>query len=293
MRVLVTGATGFLGQHVIAELRSRGIEVITLGRRPVDKSIGFIEADLLESRHLDTKLARVGASHLLHLAWFVEPGIFWNSPINLQWVSATTRLVEAFCAAGGQRVVAAGTYAEYDWSFGYCREDSTPLASSTLYGTAKDATRRLVMAICDRHEVACAWGRVFIPYGSGESAARLVPSLIAAFRGERAPFGVNTSVYRDFLHVGDVAAAFTVLLLADAVGEYNICSGQPARLEEIVRVIAAELGSDPTEILALPGERQGEPALLVGDCSKLKQLGWKPLLGLTDGLLQTIDEALR
>ena len=65
----------------------------------------------------------------------------------------TTRLVDAFCVAGGQQVVIAGTCAEYEWTHGYRREDSTPLNLATLYGTAKDATRRMVAAACYHKQI--------------------------------------------------------------------------------------------------------------------------------------------
>ena len=73
----------------------------------------------------------------------------------------TTRLVEAFCIAGGQKVVIAGTCAEYDWTHCYCQEDSTPLHPATLYGTAKDATRRLAMAVARSMKFPVPGGEFF------------------------------------------------------------------------------------------------------------------------------------
>ena len=185
------------------------------------------------------------------------------------------RLIEAFCKAGGQKVVVSGTCAEYDWAHGYCSEDLTPLNPDTLYGIAKDATRRLIMAVCSEHQVDCAWGRIFLPYGQGEDNRRLLPSLIAVFQGERAPFGVNAEAYRDFLHVKDVIAGFITLLQADAVGVYNICSGQPVQLAEIVRQIARVYKADPKVVLDLSTARPGDPEFLVGNNQKLKALGWQ------------------
>lgn len=284
MRVLLTGGSGFVGRYVLKALQHQGIEVVTVGRARPQPSVRFIEADLLSVTDFGPLLQQVQATHLLHLAWYAEHGKYWTSPLNLRWAQATTRLVEAFCAAGGQQVVVAGTCAEYDWMHGYCREDSTPLTPATLYGTAKDATRRLVMAVCAQHQVPCAWGRIFLPYGQGESASRLVPSLIEVFRGLRAPFGVNATAYRDFLHASDVAEGFVRLLTTGASGAYNVCSGEPIRLAEVVRTLASLLGADPEPVLALTTERPGEPPLLVGENLKLKALGWRPALTLAQGL---------
>lgn len=288
MRVLLTGASGFIGHHVLKALQIHGIEAIAVGRVRPQPSMSFIEVDLLTVTDFGPLMQQAQATHLLHLAWYAEHGKYWTSSLNLRWAEATTRLVEAFCAAGGQQVVIAGTCAEYDWAHGYCREDSTPLNPATLYGIAKDATRRLVMAVCAQHQVTCGWGRIFLPYGQGESASRLVPSLIDVFRGLRAPFGVNAMAYRDFLHVSDVAEGFVRLLTAGASGAYNICSGEPVRLAEVVTTLASLLNADPESVLVLTTERLGEPPLLVGENLKLKALGWRPALTLAQGLERTL-----
>jgi nucleoside-diphosphate-sugar epimerase len=295
MRVLLTGGSGFLGRHVLDSLHRQNIETVMLGRQRAANSAfaDFIEADLLAAPDFTALVKASGASHLLHLAWYAEHGKYWTSPLNLRWVEATTHLVEAFCEAGGQQVVVAGSCAEYDWSHGYCREDSTPLNPATLYGTAKDATRRLTVALCAQQQVPCAWGRVFLPFGTGEASQRLIPSLIEVFRGKRPPFGVNAAAYRDFLHTSDVAEGFIALLQNGASGAYNISSGQPAQLGDVVRELAQLLDADPQAVLDLTTARPGEPPLLAGENLKLKTLGWQPALSLAQGLERTVRVALR
>lgn len=293
MRVLITGATGFLGRYVLEALHRHGIESVVLGRRrPLHAPFtDFIEVDCLASPDFASLVRRAAGTHLLHLAWYAEHGQFWASPLNLRWVEATTRLVEAFCQAGGGGIVLAGTCAEYDWSHGYCREDSTPLDPATLYGTAKDAARRLAMVVCAQHQIPCAWGRVFLPYGAGEDDRRLMPSLIAALQGKHAPFGVDATAYRDFLHASDVAEAFIALLRSSAQGAYNISSAEPIRLGDLVETLAGLLKADPQTILALaPNQPKGVP-LLVGENRKLRDLGWRPALSLIQGLGQVLREA--
>ncbi len=286
MRVLLTGATGFLGGYVLRELHARGVEVVAVGRRQPEGCLGeFMAADLLQPNAAAALVERAQATHLLHLAWYTEHGAYWSSPLNLRWVEATMRLVETFCAAGARKVVVAGSGAEYDWSYGYCREETTPLVPATLYGTAKDATRRLLEAVCANHSVPLAWGRVFWVYGKGEDRRRLIPSLVDVFTGKREPIGVNASVYRDFLHAEDVASGFVHLLCSDATGCFNIASGQPTQIAEIVRQLAARFHGDASRVLALATDRSGEPELLVGDNHKLRALGWQPRNTLMDAAL--------
>ncbi|MBK8119743.1 MAG: NAD-dependent epimerase/dehydratase [Sulfuritalea sp.] len=278
MRVLLTGASGFLGRYVLSQLTRQGIDVVVVGRsRPAVHGGDFIEADLLQKEDCSAAVQRARATHLIHLAWYAEHGNYWESPLNLRWLEGSIQLVEAFCSAGGRKVVAAGTCAEYDWSCGYCREDASPLAPASMYGTAKDATRRLAAVVCGAHQIAFAWGRIFLPYGQGEDSRRLIPSLIEVFQGRRLPFGVNAIAYRDFLHAEDVARGFLSLLLSDAAGNYNISSGQPTQIAEVVRLIASAFGGDASDVLDLSTERPSEPEMLIGDCQKLKALGWQPV----------------
>ncbi len=286
MRVLLTGASGFLGRYVLGSLQKKGISTAVVGRTmpaTVSKA-DFIQADLLAFPDYRSLLANSGATHLLHLAWYVEHGKYWTSPLNLRWSESSVRLVEAFCESGGQKVVMAGTCAEYDWAHGFCKEDVTPLRPTTLYGIAKDATRRLSIAVCAMYQIPFAWGRIFLPYGVGEDSRRLIPSLVEVFQGKKPPFGVNASAYRDFLHADDLAEGFIKLLPSEVSGAYNICSGQPVQICEAVRQIAQALKSDPQSILQLSTERPGEPLMLVGDNQKLKALGWQQAHSLANVL---------
>lgn len=292
MRVLVTGAGGFIGRHVLDALARRGIDVVAVGRtRPADRpEIGFIAADLLGSPDFAGLVAAARATHLLHLAWYAEHGRFWTSPLNHDWAAATTALVSAFCAAGGRRIVAAGTCAEYDWSDGSCRGGAAPLMPATLYGQAKDAAHRQASAIAAAHGVPFTWGRIFLPYGAGEAATRLIPSLVEVFAGRRAPFGVNADARRDFLHARDVAEAFATLITCEAASALDIASGGAVALRTIVETLAHLTGGDASAVLALSGPRDGEPALLVGDPGRLEALGWRPSVALAEGLARVVAE---
>jgi len=284
MRVLLTGASGFIGRHILVALLQQNIQVVTVGRTHFAKSFKHINLDILSATDFVPLFREAQATHLLHLAWHTEHGEYWTSPLNLRWLEATVRLVEASCAANIHHVMVAGSCAEYDWTSGYCREDVTPLNPTTLYGVAKDATHNLVLAVCARHQVPCAWTRIFWSYGDGESNKKLVPSLIEFFQGRRAPFAINATVYRDFLHVSDIAQGFIKILTQGASGVYNVSSGEPTRLSEVVTTLASLLGSDPEQILELTKERRDEPKMLIGESLKLRELGWKPILSLTQGL---------
>ena len=275
MKVLITGASGFIGRHLLKCLQSSNIDVVVVGRvRPAGYLGDFINVDLLELSDFSGLISKANASHLIHLAWYAEHGSYWTSSLNFRWVESTIKLAEAFCEAGGQHIVAAGTCAEYDWTYGYYIEEKTPLIAATLYGTAKDATRRLLMSLCATHNVTCSWGRIFMPYGPGEDRRRLIPALNNVFNFKQPPFPVGSSSFRDLLHVEDVAAAFMSLLTSRAHGEFNICSGTPTQISEVIRLLANAQNQDPRIVLDHSVLRNGEPLMLVGENKKLTSLGW-------------------
>jgi nucleoside-diphosphate-sugar epimerase len=287
MRVLLTGANGYLGRHVLRALQSRGIETIATSRtgQGGNSEVPCIAADLLDNVAREALLEQAQATHLIHLAWYVEHGKYWSSPLNFAWAQASVGLVEAFHRHGGRRVVAAGTCAEYDWSYGYLREGITPYHPSTPYGVAKSATRQMLHSLCELHGIEFAWAHIFFPFGLDEAPQRLIPSLFRVFRGELEPFGVNAHSYRGMLPVVDVANAFVSLLDTPSQGAFNVCSGQPTCVADLVRSVANICNGDPLRVLQLASERPGDPGMLVGDNARLRTTGWTQST--------TIDQCLR
>lgn len=283
-RVLVTGATGFIGRHAVPALLERGFEVHAVARRPPADTgrVTWHEGDLLADPA--AAVADAAPTHLLHLAWYAEPGKFWAGRENAHWVAATVRLAEAFGAAGGQRAVMAGTCAEYDWAAPEAaaplREDA-PLRPATLYGISKDAARRVSAPLVP----ALAWGRIFFLYGPGEDPRRLVSGVARGLvAGERVPT-TDGSQLRDFLHVADVGAAFAAIVDSDVEGPVNVAGGDPLAVMDIAQMLAEAAGRpDLLDVGALP-QREGEPALIAGDVSVLRDAvgfvpAWTPAAGL-------------
>lgn len=285
MKIAVTGATGFIGRYIIKALLAQGHDIVVVGRSAPaeDHRLTFIRSDLL-ARDNYSWIADHRPSHLLHLAWYAEHGKFWTSPLNLDWCDVTVRLTAAFCEYGGERIVIAGSCAEYDWSFGYCREEITPINPTTLYGIAKDSARRMAERICQTHRVSFAWGRIFFPFGPGEHTQRLIPSVAHALLGWRPPFAINTQHWRDFLPVESIAAGFVFLLNQKVSGVFNICSGRPTQLSELIRYLGTVLDKDPAPLLARTVHQKDIPHFLVGDNTVLLNIGWQPKYDLWDSL---------
>ena len=293
-RVLVTGATGFIGQHSLHYLVNEGFEVHAISRSRHktgvdDDGVHWYLTDLFNSGSQETIVNEVRPTHLLHFAWYAEPGQFWTAAENLQCVSASLALLKAFGEQGGERVVMAGTCAEYDWGQGLCLESVTPRKPSTVYGTCKNALQEILSIYSNQFGFSSAWGRIFFLYGPKEHPSRLVSSVIKSIlRGQTARCSSGEQV-RDFMYVTDVASAFVALLNSDIQGPVNIASGEAITIKDVVEKIATKLGR--TELLKLGARSTNleDPPLLLADISRLKdELGWQPSFDIDRGLDETI-----
>jgi nucleoside-diphosphate-sugar epimerase len=290
-RVLVTGASGFVGRCALAPLLRQGYEVHAIGRRAQSGSgLQWHRGDLLDPADVDRLLGRLRPSHLLHLAWYAEPGAFWSSVENFRWVAATQNLLESFHRAGGLRAVAAGSCAEYDASSGECDENLTPIRPATIYGKCKSAARLQFEAYCEYSGISGAWGRIFHLYGPGEDRQRLVAALCTGFIDNRPVPCSHGRQVRDFLHVQDAADALVGLLSSDIGGSVNLGSGKPVTVAQMARTLADMAGRPDLLLLGAREAPEGEPERLVPAVRRLvEELGWRPVYDLESGLRHTLD----
>jgi nucleoside-diphosphate-sugar epimerase len=290
LKVLVTGATGFIGQHVLSVLSELDIEIHGVSRRLLKnyRSTIWHQIDLLNVDQARNLFSALQPTHLLHLAWNVEHKSYWSSVDNYRWVATTLHLLEAFHNNGGERAVMAGTCAEYDWSYGYCVEGITPLQGKSAYSICKSNLYKLATGFAAQAGICLAWGRIFFPFGPYENPNRLIPYVIQSLlRGEEAETSHGEQI-RDLIYVEDLATMFVKLLNNSYEGPVNLCSGDPVRLKEIIRIIAQTIGR-PDLVKLGARSAMNEPPLLVGDTRKLfEEIGYKPKFSLREGIQHSV-----
>ncbi len=296
MKVLLTGAPGFVGAALARLLIQEGYQVYALVRPESDlwriqdlgDSINILHGDLLSPGQVATCVERVQPELCFHLAWCAEPGVYLSSPLNIQYVNASLNLASRLAEAGCRRLVAAGTVAEYDADFGYLSE-STPTRPVSLYAASKVALFTLLNQLAKQIELTLAWARIFYIYGPYENERRFIPDIINTLLRNEPTRTTPGEQVRDYLHVADVARALSAVGRSDISGAVNIGTGLPVTNRDIVLKIGSLLDRpDLVKFGDLP-YRSGDPMFVCADNRRLVEAtGWRPRYDLERGLENTV-----
>ena len=281
-RLLLTGAKGFVGTQVLQHL-PRDLEVHAVSRSAVvtgNTDVTWHRADLRDPAACRRLMADVCPDILVHCAWETEHGQFWEAASNADWLEAGRALFSEFVSAGGTRIVATGTCAEYVPSDGPLSETDDRGEPATRYGRAKLALLRHLETL----PVSWAWVRIFNAYGAGEDARRFVPSVASALAEDRIAKCSSGRQVRDFIDVRDLGRAIAQLVQLDHEGPLNIGSGDPRPLAEIARALGRIAGKPNLIGLGALPDRPGEPPVLIPDTTRQATLSLMPQIPLEAGL---------
>lgn len=274
-RVLLTGASGFVGRHCLGPLAALGWEVHAVARRPLPGpgEVVWHRADLLDRAERRRLLDEVRPEVLVHAAWYAEHGKYWQAPENELWLAASAELFARAAEHGARRIVGVGSCAEYDWGRGDAVpwKESDACAPATPYGRSKLALQEAL----ERLGVSYAWARLFFLFGAYENPARLVPSIITALLRNEGACCTSGRQVRDFLAVSEAGAILAALAAAELEGAVNVASGEPVSMAALAAEIGDIIGKPELVRLGALPDRADEPPYIVADTARLRGLRYE------------------
>jgi nucleoside-diphosphate-sugar epimerase len=239
MKIAVTGANGFIGKYVVAELDRRNISANLIVRTPSaelsDSLVNHhvIAIDLHDS-HLDAYELMGAPDVLIHLAWGGLPNYkslhHFEDELPHQF-----KLLKRLIESGLKNLVVVGTCFEYGMQSGSMREDLQPQPTNP-YGFAKDALRCQLEYLRQIKPFNLSWARLFYLYGDGQAKNSLLPQLKRAIERKDKIFNMSGGEQlRDYLPVTEVAKYLIDLAMTSQDnGIVNICSGKPISVRKLV-----------------------------------------------------------
>lgn len=297
MRVLLTGASGFIGSYVARLLQSQGYTVYALVRPTSDlwriqdiiSNLEIVKGDLTLREEMKAQLKSIQPNLCIHLAWCEAIDGYLSGSGHVDSLVIGLDLVRELVAVGCRRILIAGTCVEYDTSLGYLSEASPDKAES-LYAATKHALHKVTDQFVRGVGAELVWIRFFSLFGPFEDERRLVPSIILQLlRNDVAKVTPGAQV-RDYLYVEDAAEAVCALAMSRFTGTINVASGRPISVGDLALKIGTILNKRELVSLGARPYRDSEPMFVCANIDRLRDvIGWSPRFDLEAGLKQAIE----
>jgi nucleoside-diphosphate-sugar epimerase len=237
-KVIVTGGTGFIGRHLVPKLLELNYEVIIFGRDlnaakllPWIDDVEFVQYDLDDQVIPDIPMQDLG---LIHLAWPGLPNYKKDFHENKN-LPNSFRFIKQCLAVGLKQVLVSGTCFEYGMKEGKSlSSDATNPANP--YARAKDQLRLSLLNLQEKYDFSLQWARLFYMHGPGQNSNPIIAQLDQAAKNNEKFFNMSGGAQlRDYLPVSQAVDQLLNLYMRYPDGTYNICSGKPISIEELVR----------------------------------------------------------
>lgn len=229
MKILVTGANGYLGSGVVHALLKDGIEVVAtdFSSENIEKRAQFIQADLFQVEHPYEFFGKPEV--VLHMAW--RDGFVHDAESHMKTLPAHISLIQKFLAGGLKRIAVMGSMHEIGFFEG-CITENTPCWPQSMYGIAKDTLRNATQLLAQQNNAVFQWLRAYYIVGNTEHGCSIFSKITAAEReGKRSfPFTSGQNQF-DFIDYDTFCERVAASIEQNEInGIINICSGRPERL---------------------------------------------------------------
>ncbi len=271
MKILVTGANGYLGQGIVKQLLDDGAEVIT-----VDFNLDFVDE---RAKKMSVDLFNIENPFeyfhkpdvLLHLAW--RDGFVHNSPNHLNDLPKHYEFLENMIKGGLRQLAVLGSMHEIGFYEG-CIDENTPCKPLNLYGVAKNALRDAVELLCKANDVVFQWLRGYYIVGNSKFGNSIFSKITSAVEEGKKEFPFTTGKNKyDFLDYDKFASQVSSAVMQNDVnGIINICSGKPVSLADRVEQFIKENDYDIKLIYGAFPDRAYDSDAVWGNSEKIEKI---------------------
>jgi nucleoside-diphosphate-sugar epimerase len=292
MKVLITGATGFIGNALCKELIDSGHNVTAVirpnsqkkGKLP--KGVNIIELSL-------DKLSELNGNYDLfyHLAWNGSSGADRNDfDIQNSNIQYTAEAIKAAKRCGCIKFIGAGSQAEYGVVHGVCKEDTTVPNPFMMYGAAKLASYHMGKVLSEQLGISFVWPRIYSVYGVGENEGTLISYVIKTLKEGGVPELSSCENMWDFMYITDCVRALKIIgENVNVQGVYNISKGEPKFLKRFVEEIRDVVKPDAVINFGAKKNDINKVFWLEPDVTKLKNIGFQCQIEFREGIVWEND----
>jgi nucleoside-diphosphate-sugar epimerase len=277
-RILITGASGFVGRQVINSLENENVDItivirgeknnIFINNKNIKKIITTNNLFVESEKWWEDILTKIDT--IIHLAWYVETKDYLQSIKNIECLQGTISIAKAAISTGVSRFIGIGTCFEYEFNNEIISTE-TNLKPNTPYAASKAATFLALSQLLPSQSIEFAWCRLFYLYGEGEKPERLVPYIKNKIsKGETVELTSGNQI-RDYLDVKEAGYLITKVALGSLQGPINICSGVPVSIRSFAEKIAEEFNQKKLLKFGARPENKTDPMYIVGDAENINK----------------------
>lgn len=279
-KILITGATGFVGSQILKSLSKKDISIRLVVRNHssefsklenIDKIIQTENLFTETEDRLDDICSDIDL--IIHSAWYAEPGKYIDSPLNIDCLVGTLNLAKSAVNNGVKKFTGIGTCFEYDLNTSETLSISSPLRPTYPYSAAKAAVFSFLTHYLALYNIDFLWMRLFYLYGENEDSRRLIPFLRDKLSSGQPANLTDGYQVRDFLDVREAGEIIAKESLNSTNGPYNVCSGKGITIKELAENIAEEYNAKHLLNFGEYKSKKIEPPYIVGEKGGFKFKG--------------------
>lgn len=297
MKIFITGATGFIGKHILDQFQNKKHSILAsaLEYEKINnnnQNIQWLYGNLHDIESLKSKIISFNPDIVIHLAWFGIPD--YSENISIYNLNVSIKLLDIILEETNcKKIIVSGSCYEYGSVYGIANEQDN-IKINSYFSWAKHSLFNYLYLKCSQREVQLIWFRFFYVFGTGQRQGSLLPTIINCIKkGEQLclnnPFNKN-----DFIYVKDVALAVEMVVNAEKTiesGIYNLGTGSSTSVVEICKIVELLL-TDKTSFSSLVKETESkENTDFWADISKIRNtLKWRPTFSIKEGIRDIIEK---